>query len=124
MSFFFDYIYYRITQFYFKWDGRRGITALASICLIELMLLIDILLLYLKVVNGTTKRQAHPIEQWLFVAFYIIIYIYNNKKYGDNYNKYRYYWKDEPPGKRFYKGFFVILALVTPVAVAFCIYFF
>ena len=121
MSFFFEYIFYRINQFYFKWDGRRGITSIIAICMIELMLLIDILLLAFRLVNGTNQRQMHPGEKWLFVVVYILLYIYNSKKYGGNYNKYRYYWKDESWGKRLYKGLFVLLSLVVPVALAFWI---
>ena len=121
MSFFFDYIFYRVTQFYFKWDGRRGLTAIAAISLIELMLLIDAALLYFRLVNGTNKRQMHPGEQWLVAAICMALFINNSKKYDNNYNKYRHYWKDESQGKRFYKGFFVLLALVIPVTFAFVI---
>ena len=63
VRFFFDYIFYKVTQFYFKWDGRRGITAIVAICMIELMVLIDILLLVFRIVNGRNERQMHPGEQ-------------------------------------------------------------
>ena len=121
VRFFFDYIFYRITQFYFKWDGRRGITAIVAICMIELMVLIDILLLALRIVNGRNERQMHPGEQWIIVIIYILLFVYNSKKYGKNYSKYRHYWKEEPQGKRIYKGLFVIISLVIPLALAFWI---
>lgn len=121
MKFFFDYIYYRITQFYFKWDGRTGITAIVAICMIELMLLTDITLLVFRLVNGKNERQMYPGEKWLFVAAYIGLFIYNYRKYNKTYTKYRQYWKDESRGKRIYKGLFVILSLVIPWILAFWI---
>lgn len=121
MKFFFDYIYYRITQFYFKWDGRTGITAIVAICMIELMLLTDVFLLGFRIINGRNERQMHPGEEWLFIAVYIGLFIYNYRKYNKTYNKYRQYWKDESLGKRIYKGLFVILSLVIPWVLVFWI---
>lgn len=41
-KFFFDYIYYRITKTYFKWDGRTGATAIAAITMIQLFVLLNL----------------------------------------------------------------------------------
>lgn len=121
MNFFFDYIYYRVTQVYFKWDGRTGGTAIAAITLFQLITLMDLFLLINRFVNDTNIRYGHPIERWIFIAVAVALLIFNYKKYNKSYNKYRYYWKDESKVKRFYKGIFVIISLMAPWLIAFWI---
>lgn len=106
---------------YFKWDGRTGITAIVAICLTELMILANLFLIVVRIVNGKNERQMHPSEKWLVVGVYIALFVYNYKKYNKSYNKYRKYWKDETLFKRIYKGFFIVITLVAPWALAFWI---
>jgi hypothetical protein len=95
--------------------------AIIGICMMELMLLMDIVMLVMRIVNGKNPRQMHPAEKWLFCALYIGLFIYNYRKYGKTYNRYRFHWKEESNSKRFYKGLLVILSLALPWVLAFCI---
>ena len=112
MYFFFDYIYYRLTKFYFKWDGRTGGTGIVGVSMIQGVMLLNSFFFLYGQIYGILKRQMHPWEKWLIaVAFFGIVYL-NYRKYNGKYNKFRSYWKDESSFKRFIKGLMVIVSLI------------
>ena len=49
----FDYMYYRIYKFYYKWDKETGITALIAVSLFQTIILADLILII------TTNRQKN-----------------------------------------------------------------
>ena len=115
MSFFFDYIYYRITKAYFKWDGRKGITSIVAIAMVQMVLLM-IVISILSLTFYTTEEisNAPNSYKYMLVLPYLLFSFLAFKKYGDKYNQYKKYWKDEPIQVRVLKGFGVILSLLLP----------
>lgn len=118
MNFFFDYIYYRITKTYFKWDGRKGITSIAAIAMIK-MVLFMIVASILSLTFYTTEQISNSPKTFKYIIAlpYILFSLLAFRKYGDKYNMYKKYWKDETRETRILKGFGVILSLVLPWAV-------
>lgn len=114
MYFFFDYIYYRLTKFYFKWDGKTGGTGIVGVSMIQFVMFLNGTLLLYGTIHGTLKRQMHPLEKWLIAAIMFGLVYYNYRKYSGTYNKLRYHWKDESNVQRLGKGFLVIASLIIP----------
>lgn len=115
MKFFFEYIYYRITQFYFKWDGRTGGTAIVAISMIQTLLIGDIVvfLSILLLEKGDTSPYSKTIA-YFFGIILVMLVIYNYRKYNGRYNKFRSFWKKETRRERFFKGVLVITSLICP----------
>lgn len=44
-TFYFDYIYFRITKAYFKWDGRTVATAIIAIMMTQILIIINLAVL-------------------------------------------------------------------------------
>jgi hypothetical protein len=115
MKFFFDYIYYRITKFYFKWDGRTGGTAIVAISIIQTLLLGDVVVFLTRLVlerNDTTPYSKTI--ACIFGGMLILFVIYNYRKYNGSYNKFRSFWKEETRIQKNIKGFLVIASLIVP----------
>lgn len=115
MKFFFDYIYYRITQFYFKWDGRTGGTAIVAISMIQTLLVGDIVVFLSRLIlerNDTTPYSKTI--AYVFGGMLVLFVIYNYRKYNGSYNKFRSFWKEETRNQRFVKGLLVIACLIIP----------
>ena len=115
MRFYFDYIYYRITQAYFKWDGRTGTTAIIGITMIQLLVLLDIFTVIIRIRYDRDESSSFvQTGKWIIIAVYIVLFILNYKKYSGTYNKLKSHWKNESKAKRFYKGLLVILSMILP----------
>lgn len=114
---FFNYIFYRLTQFYYKWDGRNGITAILGISMIQCLLLFDLFLTLERILYSKKeifdKGDAQTIG-YIAVISFLIFAVYNLKKYHDKFIFYKNIWKNESLQERRKKGFLVILCLVTP----------
>lgn len=115
MEFFFEYIYYRITQFYFKWDGRTGGTAIVAISMIQTLLIGDIVVFLSRLLleRSDTSPYSKTIA-YFFGIILMILVIYNYRKYNGRYNKFRSFWKKETRRERFFKGVLVIISLICP----------
>lgn len=114
MNFFFDYIYYRVTKAYFKWDGRTGGTAIVGVSMIQLLTILNVLLFIRRVVFGTGIGDIYPFEKWGILGTLALLVFYNYNKYNGSYNKFKRYWKDEPRATRVFKGILVVMSLVFP----------
>lgn len=109
----FDYIYYRMTKFYFKWDGRTGGTAIIGIAMIQCVILLNVFALFTKLLmDGPIGRK--PLISWAGVAVFLVLLLWNFRKYNGKYNKFKTYWKDEKSGEYFYRGTLVVLVLILP----------
>ncbi|SDN35427.1 hypothetical protein SAMN05421820_107163 [Pedobacter steynii] len=117
MNFFFEYIYYRITQLFFKRDGRTGFTGIAIISLMQ-ALFIEVILLEIGkwIIMADTRALYAKQFGYIGAAIGLFFMIYNYKKYNGKYNQYRYYWKDETRGTRMLKGCYILLAFLFPIA--------
>lgn len=115
MNFIFDYIYYRITQFYFKRDGRTGATAIVAISVVQVMLGIEFVSLLLHLLfDRETNRSFIPTIRPIVAIITILLVIFNYRKYNGTYNKFRFHWKDETMKKRRIKGAVVVFSLLLP----------
>lgn len=115
MNFFFDYIYYRMTKFYFKWDGRTGITAIIGVSMIQSLVILDIFTIILRrnYDRSVTKNYVEE-GKWVTITILLSFIIFNYVKYNGKYNKYRSYWKDESYNANLIKGWLVVLSLILP----------
>lgn len=104
-----------MTQFYFKWDGRTGITGIIGITMIELLLLLDVVVVFNTIfLTRAQIKEYVEFGKWIILLLYAIMLFLNYKKYNGKYNPLRSRWKDEPRKYRIVKGFLVILALIVP----------
>lgn len=80
--FFFDYIYYRLIQVYFKWDGRNGATALIGIVMIQALLILDVMVFTIRLFydRDVTKNYV-GVGKWIIILIFIGLMIYNYRKY-------------------------------------------
>src|SRR5690554_5218740 len=68
----FDYIYYRLNKFYYKWDGENGTTSAIGISMFQSMLIGNVITLLLKII--LTMEQLKTNSRTL-IFFIIIIFI-------------------------------------------------
>jgi len=115
MNFFFEYIYYRMYQAYFKWDKAGAGRALWGITMIQVLIVSEIIWVTLRVFF--THQQLKPYGKeiaWFFVIIGVVFFILNNRKYAGTYEGYHNKWKNESENKRIFKGFLVVLSLIAP----------
>lgn len=116
-GFSFDYIYYRLNRFYFRWDGRNGITAVIGVSMIQCLIIFDLILLIQRIFYSRVlivsfgSSKAMP---YLAVALMLILMLVNYFKYLDKYNKFRSRWKNESRNDQISRGILVIICLVAP----------
>lgn len=117
MNFFFDYIYYRITQLCFKTDGRTGFTGILLISMVQTIFIGAILVQISKwtLTEDTRALYGKPFG-FLGTLIMLCFLMYNYKKYNGMYNKYRYYWKNETGEIRILKAFCIFLTALVPIA--------
>lgn len=116
-NFFFDYIYYRLLQFYFKWDGRNGITAVIGVSMIQCLVLFDVILLVERFIYGKEQiisDQNAKIVAYLGVAGLFVLIAFNYFKYKNKFNSFKNRWKQESLRSRQLKGFAVLVCLILP----------
>jgi hypothetical protein len=116
MNFFFDYIYYRITQWKFNTQGSTSATALGLISLMQLFLLELIIQPLLKYCIAKNILIIN-VKQFggLAAVIAIVLLILNYIIYRGRYEGFKLYWKDESPRKRFIKGILVVLSIFLPM---------
>jgi len=112
-----DYIYYRFTKAYMKWDGELGITGIMAVSLIVSFIIIDIygiihLTFFFEKYGNSYKEEAKIIG--ILIMILIMIFFYN--RYKGKYNEYCKMWDDESKKDKIINGILVILATLLPVA--------
>lgn len=114
----FEYIYYRLNKGYFKWDGRRGSTALFGVTFVQLFWLLDIFLFVDKLLPfGTFPRDKNLMTTIFAVVFGVALY-FNYRIHDGKYNTYKRRWASEAAFQRRLRGVFVIIAIVLPIVLA------
>jgi len=125
MNFYFDYIYYRISKLYYKYDKGKGVYGFTYIMLTEGVLLFDLLMFVERFFFGTQRLQGTKIDDLIISVVIILpVTLFNYFKYIRPKGKYEHfdnYWKDEPKTKRIIKGFLVFISLVVPWLLLFLI---
>lgn len=116
-SFFFDYIYYRLNKFYFRWDGENGITSVIGVSMIQCLLMFDFFLIAERVLYSKSEVAAKgdaKIIAYGAVALFIGLTVYNGFKYKNKYAEFSEQWGGESRGVKIKKGLLVLLALTLP----------
>jgi hypothetical protein len=119
-DFFFEYIYYRMTKFYFRWDGRMGITAILGISMIQFIVASDILAIIMRVfVKRSGKFNFPDFVPYLAVILFLLLTALNYYRYQKKYSSLKFKYKDEPKSIERKKTIVIILLLLIPWVVFF-----
>jgi hypothetical protein len=114
-KFFFDYIYYKLTKFYFKWDGSTGITAIVAISMIQICLVGDILAIVIRSIFERDETSLYSKYIGYSGAFLSIAFcVLNYYKYNGRYKDFRDYWQSESKSISDFKNVLIILSLILP----------
>lgn len=111
----FDYIYYRLNKFYYKWDGENGTTSVIGVSMFQSMMIGNTIVIILKII--LTKEQLKNTSKtlvFLIITIFIVLEIYNYFIYKNKYSVLKERWKDETNKDKIQRGILVILALVSP----------
>lgn len=114
-NFFFEYIYYRLYRFYFKWDGRNGITAIIGVSMIQVLLIIDLLAIIGRLFF--TRQETHPYSRlfgYVAIGVMMLLMLYNYFRYYNKYGEYKKRWSQEKREVYTKKGFYVVVSLLLP----------
>ena len=111
-----DYIYYRVTKTYMKWDGETGITGIMAVSLIVSMLLIDLygiihLTFFFEKYGNQYKDAGKPLVLIMILSITLIFYI----RYRRRYKELKKRWTNETKNQKSIRGFYVVLAILLPV---------
>lgn len=118
MNTFFDYIFYRTTELFYKRSGRRGVPAISLVSLMQGFLIGTIFNLIANNLIPKTIREIHSKEfGYIGAIIFAFLFYVNYRKYAGKYNKLRFKWKDEDSAKRLFKGILVVIALILPVII-------
>ena len=111
-----DYVYYRVTKAYMKWDGETGITGIISVSLIVSMIVIDLygvihLFFFFDKYGNQYKDAGKPIGVVFMLLILFIFYI----RYRKRYKELKRRWVNETKNQRLIRGILVILAILLPI---------
>jgi len=112
---YFDYLYYRITKLYTKWDGNNGINGILMISLIQLLIICDIILPIMRVYF--TVSQIYPYSKAIAIIAVTVLFvliIYNYIKYKNKYDQLNIKWENETQRARMLNGMFILISLILP----------
>jgi hypothetical protein len=115
MYIFFDYIFYRVTRFFYKWDGRDGIRGIIAVSMIQTISLAVIVLISFKLLLREDTYAPHSKNiSYVGVAILVFFYAVNYFRYKNQYISYKIRWKYESERDCFYRGVGVVFVLLVP----------
>ncbi|MFI5452038.1 hypothetical protein ACHMWN_07745 [Pedobacter sp. UC225_61] len=118
----FAYIFYSMTKFYLKWDGKKGIVAVCGVSMIQTLLLADLCIFLMKFYFEQDEIKPYSkIVSYFFGLFFFILSTINEYYYKNKYDKFRLYWKDETDSQKISRGFLVVVSLIVPWVLLFFI---
>jgi hypothetical protein len=112
---YFDYIYYRATKFYAKWDGNNGINGILMISLIQLLLICDIILPASRIFFSINQISTY--SKTLGTIGVIILFaliIYNYLTYNHKYEKIKIRWENETGKESVLRGVLLLVSIIIP----------
>lgn len=113
---FFDYIYYRVNETYFGFEGKDGALGAIVVSIIQSASIGAVLLFFARYFFGYTQSSpGSKLIGYVAVLACSILYFYNYFKYHGKYDEYKEYWKSEAKAKRGLKGVLIILLIVVPI---------
>jgi hypothetical protein len=112
----FDYIYYRLYQFYFKWDGRLAATATLGVAFTQAMIIADCLLIPLRL--NYSRPEIAPYSKTLAycgVGILALLTWYNHRKYRKRIHALHKAWKYEHAPIKKKRGYLVVIFMILPL---------
>jgi hypothetical protein len=115
ISIFFEYLYYRITKAYLKWDGDEGITAIIAISMLQTLLIGDLIIFIIRLFldRGETLEYA-KIASGVGVGMFLLLGFINFSKYRKKFEEYQLRWSNENKSKRRIRGVLIVVSLIIP----------
>jgi hypothetical protein len=118
----FDYMYYRITKIYLKWDGSVGYTAIWAVSMVQALFFSEILISIVKLFYDKNEISKHAKSFGIGSAIILIIIGFINfKRYKNKYIEYELKWSREGHLKHRLLGFAILVGLVLPWIILFYI---
>jgi hypothetical protein len=109
----FDYIFYIIAKFYYKWDGSSASTAIVALSLVQALLIGSVLSSIVKIYFARNETYKYSRGLGFFgVAIFAGLFFLNNSRYKNMYIPLKNKWLNEPPVQRFFKGISVLLLML------------
>lgn len=113
---FFDYVFYRIAKFYYKWDGSTANTATVGLSLVQvlyigLMVIGTIGSIYSR---DDTYRYSKTMGS-VGVGILMALIILNSIVYNDRYILLRRRWGTEPNPRKLVRGMGVLFFMLFPL---------
>jgi hypothetical protein len=110
-----DYIYFRLTRVYFKWDGNGAITALLGTSLFQVLIVFSPILVIIKKMYGGSYLIAHKsIFTVLILVSQIVVLILLHLRYNRIAASLKSKWDNEKEPLKSINGVLVVLALLMP----------
>jgi hypothetical protein len=115
ISVFFEYLYYRITNAYLKWDGNEGITSIIAISMMQTLLIGDLIIFIIRLflVRGEVLEYA-KIASGVGVGLFLLLGFVNLFKYRNKFYEYQLRWGNENKSKRRIRGILIVVSFVIP----------
>ena len=116
MNTFFSYIYYRFAKAYFKWDGRRAVTAVFGVTGIQMFWLMDFIFLISKFFPPQSWVQENKqLIKWSFLGLTFLLLFVNYRIHDGKYNQYKKRWISEQIMQSRIRGLCVVILIVLPL---------
>ncbi|RZK55445.1 MAG: hypothetical protein EOO87_07850 [Pedobacter sp.] len=116
MYFFYDYIFYRLAQWFFKKDGKSGIRAIALISSSQSFMVGLIVLSNVDLFLTVEERNLHSQKVgYVGAVVFLLLYFVNYNRFSDKYDRLQSHWEKEPKRKKIIKAFWVLISLLLPV---------
>lgn len=113
----FDYMFYRLAKFYYRWDRRTAITAIIALSFAQACALGWV---WVSLLRSAYSRQETAPYSKSFSAVgtvtLVALILLNGWRYHNRYVLLRERWQGEAPVLRVLKGSGVLLLLVLPLA--------
>jgi hypothetical protein len=117
---FFDYIFYRSYNFFYKMPRNRYTADVQALCVVSTMqffnfLFLDLFISYLR------KEALIPLSKYLFVGTIAVLLFINFLRYwgrGTNINEMTKRWKNENQNQKLIRGLFVIMYTLLSIILA------
>src|SRR5690554_4360845 len=111
----FDYIYYRLNKFYYKWDGYNGIRSFIALSMFQTLIISNVAGIILKIIFTKEEIRNLPHFAPIVIGIFIALEVYNYFRYKGKYSTLKERWKDETKKQSVQRGLLVILALALPM---------
>lgn len=116
-KFFFDYIFYRVSKAYLKWEGKAGIlTGSLAVTMIQSFSIATISAIFIKLFYTRDETSSYAKSaSWIAIVIVLLISFWNQFVYSkERYEKLLTHWQDEPETQKVQKGILVVIAMAIP----------